>query len=318
MQRVVGDKAAPHQTPQRLDRLTWIASTCGLMKRVEETGTGRFENSKQLFFTLRERLRQRPLLRQQRQLVGKKQRDASVAFANRLHSRPGNFAGRNQRVKTRRVIVRNARRQNRRLHQRCRQRRSLQALDSIKKRIEVGVTQITMTCPTRREQSHPVREEARQRVLLHRLDLAAQLGERLAPNLAQNFRIAPLAMKGARTESALKHAALAGKLAQRILYCNGIQRKSIRGLAQRERPMGARVAANKLEHRVRHRLQQRRRKPGRQWNSQTIAVAGRILCSNQAPFAAKAQLKQSPRTSEPVDMLQKLPRTHAPRQLVAG
>ena len=163
-----------------------------------------------------------------------------------------------------------------------------------------------------------MREEARQRVLLHRLDFAAQLGQRFAANLPQDLRIAPLAMKTAGTEAAFEHAPFMRKLPQRIFDHDRVQRKTIRSLAQRERPMGARVAANQLQHRLRHRLQQRRRQPRRQRNPQPIAVARRIFGGNQPPLAGNAQLQQAPRADQPVDMRQQIRRSHAPRQFLAA
>ena len=76
-----------------------------------------------------------------------------------------------------------------------------------------------MRSASRREQSLPMREEARQRVLLDRLDFAAQFGERFAANLAQDFSVAPLAMEAAGTEAALEHAAFVASDAKRILNC---------------------------------------------------------------------------------------------------
>ena len=75
-----------------------------------------------------------------------------------------------------------------------------------------------------------MREEAGQRVLLHRLHFAAQSGQRLAANLPQHLRIAPLAMKAAGAESSLKHAALVGQLAQRVFDHSGIEGKTVRRL----------------------------------------------------------------------------------------
>ena len=154
----------------------------------------------------------------------------------------------------------------------------------------------------RRQHALPVREEARQRVLLNWFHFAAQLGQRLAANLPQNLRVAPLAMKASGTKSALKHAALVRKLPQRIFDGFGIQRKSFRSLAQRERPVRARITAHQFEHRVRHRLEQRSRQTRRQRNSKAIAIARGIFGGNQPLFAGDAQLKQAARANEPVDI----------------
>jgi len=87
------------------------------------------------------------------------------------------------------------------------------------------------SCATRRQHSLPVGEKARQRVLIHRLHFAAQLGQRFAANLPQNLGIAPLAMEPAGTETAFEHAALMRKLPQHGLDGLCVQRKSFRRLA---------------------------------------------------------------------------------------
>ena len=63
------------------------------------------------------------------------------------------------------------------------------------------------TAATRREQSLPVGEEAGEGVLLDRFDFAAQLGERFAADLAEDFGVAPFAMETAGTEAAFEDAA---------------------------------------------------------------------------------------------------------------
>jgi hypothetical protein len=226
MKRIVRDQAAPHQAPQGFDGLARIASACRLVQRIEEAGSSGFKNCQQLFFALRKRLDKRPLLGEQWQLVSEEESDAAIPLSDGLDAGPRNFAGSDKRIETRWRIVRNARRKNGRLDERRGQRCALKALNRIEERIEVSVS-----CSARCEQTLPVRKEARQRVLLHWLNFAAQLGERLAANLAENLRVAPLAMETARTESALEHTALAGELPQRVLHSYSIQRKSVRGLA---------------------------------------------------------------------------------------
>ena len=59
----------------------------------------------------------RPLLREQGQLIGEKQCDAPVALTDGFNAGPCHFAGGNQRVQSRRIVLRNARGQNERLEQ---------------------------------------------------------------------------------------------------------------------------------------------------------------------------------------------------------
>ena len=93
-------------------------------------------------------------------------------------------------------------------------------------------------------------EEAGQGVLLDRLDFAAEFGERLAANLAEDFGVAPLAMKAAGTESALENAAFVGKLAERIFNHCGIERKAFGGLAQGEWAVGAGISGGRVQGRA--------------------------------------------------------------------
>ena len=152
------------------------------------------------------------LLREQRQFVSEEQRYASVALADRLHAGPCHFARGNQRVEAARRVICNARRQTPDVSsKRRRNRRSLQVFDRIQQRIKMS-----MSRSPRRKHALPVREEARQRVLLHWFHFAAQLGQRLAADLAQNFRVAPLAMKTAGTEAAFEHPPFGGKQVQSL------------------------------------------------------------------------------------------------------
>ena len=70
MQRVVGHKPAPHQAPQRLNRLAGIARAHCLMQRIEEARSRSLKHRKQFLLALGERLNQWPLLRKQREFIG--------------------------------------------------------------------------------------------------------------------------------------------------------------------------------------------------------------------------------------------------------
>ncbi len=81
--------------------------------------------------------------------------------------------------------------------------------------------------------------------------------------------------------------------------------------------MRARIAAHQFKHRMRHRLEQRSRQPRRQRNAQPIAIARGVFGGDQPLFAGDAQLQQSPRANQPVDMLEQVRRNHAPAQFLA-
>src|SRR6185369_4482182 len=89
MKRIVGDKTAPDEAPKGVDRLTWITAARGLVQRVEEIRTGRFEHCEKFLFALGQGFEQGPLLRQQGKLVGEEKCDAPVPFPDRLNASPG-------------------------------------------------------------------------------------------------------------------------------------------------------------------------------------------------------------------------------------
>ena len=105
-----------------------------------------------------------------------------------------------------------------------------------------------MRTPAWVEQPLPLSEQPRQRVLLDRFDLTTQFGERLAPDLAQDFGIAPLAMKTARTETALEYPAIDCELAQCIFDGRQIEPEAVSNFPLRKWTMGARIPAYQFEH----------------------------------------------------------------------
>ncbi len=145
-----------------------------------------------------------------------------------------------------------ARRQNGALRKRCGDGRALQIFDRIEKRIEIRAA-------ARSEHALPVGEKASQRVLLHRLDFAAQARQRLAPDEPQHFGIAPFAMEAAGKKSTFEDAAFLGELAQGVLDFGCVQCKSFGGSAQREGAVGTRIAAHQLQNWMRDWLEQRSR-----------------------------------------------------------
>ena len=140
VERVVGDEAAPDQAPEGIDGFAGIAAAEGLMERIEEAGAGGFEHGEQLFFALGERVDERALLGEERQLVGEEEGDAAVALADGFDAGPGDFAGGDERVEAGGRVVGDARGKDGGLDQRCGQRRALQALDGVEQRVEIGVT----------------------------------------------------------------------------------------------------------------------------------------------------------------------------------
>src|SRR5579862_1120901 len=258
VKRVVGDEAAPDQAPKRIDGLAGITSASRLVQRIKKAGAAALECSDQLLFALRERFCDGPFLNQKRKLVGQKQPNASVALAERFNTRPGHFAGSNQRIEPRGIIAGNTRRKNGGLEKRRGNRRSLQIFDGIEKSIEMG-----RAASPRVDEALPVRKKSGKCVLLNRLDFAAETGKRLAADLAENLGVAPFAMESARTETALENAAFPREPMQLFFDQRGIEREAISGFKQGKRAMRPRIAADQFEHGLSHRFKERRRQAGR-------------------------------------------------------
>ena len=166
-------------------------------------------------------------------------------LAERIESAPHNFARGDQRVEIGRRILLQARRQNRRLHQRCRQRRSLQVFDRVEQRIKAAPLL---------KHALPVRLQPRKHLLFDRLYLLAKPRQRFSANLAQHLRVAPLAMNAARTESSFNDATIEHQRVQSGFHGLRIQPESLSSFLRGERPMRARVAANQLQYRRSHRI----------------------------------------------------------------
>ena len=166
------------------------------------------------------------LLREEGQLVGEEESDAAVALANGLNAGPGDFAGGDQRVEAGRSVVGDARGQDGRLEERCGERRALQAFNGVEQGVEMRVPAVP-----RRKQALPVGEEAGQRVLFDGLDFAAKLGQGLAADLAEDFRVAPLAMRAARDGSRLRgRGRRAASRRRALLDDGGVERQTDRRL----------------------------------------------------------------------------------------
>src|SRR3954466_8689408 len=105
-----------------------------------------------------------------------------------------------------------------------------------------------MRSAARVQQTLPMGDQTRQGVLLDGFDFFAEFCEGFAPNLAKDFGIAPLAMKPARTEAAFEYPSLDGELSQGVFDHCGVERESIGDIRLRKWAMRAAEAANKFQH----------------------------------------------------------------------
>ena len=139
-----------------------------------------------------------PARRQQRQLVGEAQPHPAVARPDRPGADPHHLAGRAQLVELALAVVRRPGRRARRSRASTRRAARRPAAPS------ASTTRVDAAA--RRRDAVPRREEAGQRLLLDRLDLAAQRGQRAAAQLAQHVDVAPLAADAVGAELAAHDA----------------------------------------------------------------------------------------------------------------
>ncbi len=129
----------------------------------------------------------------------------------------------------------------------------------------------------RRPDVLPLRQEPPQRRLLHRLDLLAEGGERPTAQPPQHLDRTPLGAARARAELAVHDPAVGGEAAQRVGDDGGSEAEAGRGIRDRERAVGAGVAADQVADRVVDRLDERGGDADRQRHAEGVAQAGGIL-----------------------------------------
>ena len=218
-------------------------------------------------------------------MIGQIQRDAAVAFAERFEAAPDDFAGGEQRVEVRALIVFDARRQDFRFDARCRQRRALQRFDDVEQRVEALA---------RTRQALPCGDEASEHRGLDRFDLAAQLRERAAADLAEHARLAPFALGAARTEIPFEQASHADQPPQHGLDDRSAEAEAARDFGGGERAVRARVAHQQIAERIAHGREQRFRQSERQRRTERIAIAGRIFDGDEPRLARDRHLDRAP------------------------
>ena len=227
---------------------------------------------------------------EERHLVGEIKGYAAVAFAQRLDAGPGDLPGSDERIEIAGLVVGDARGQDSGLDKRGGDRRALQLLDDVQKRVH---------SPAGRKQALPVGEEAGQGLLLDRLDFFAQPGKRFAADDAQNFGIDPLAMQAAGTEASFDDAVFGGEMIECLLGLRRVQGKAESYFVEGKRSVGAGVAADEFEDRLGDWFEQRGGDAGRERNAETVAVAGAVFNGHEAFFAGDAEFQDAPGADQP-------------------
>jgi hypothetical protein len=125
----------------------------------------------------------------------------------------------------------------------------------------------------------PAEQEAGVRVLLDRLDLAAQRRQRTTAQLAQHVDVAELAAAAVGAELAAHHPTVGfqrGEGAHRTVDGDA---EASGEILHRERPVGARIPAHQAFERVRHRLGERPRQAERR-RARRLGASQRRSCSS--------------------------------------
>ena len=130
----------------------------------------------------------------------------------------------------------------------------------------------------------PRHGKTRQRTLLNRLDLLAQPRERALPQRAQYAGVDPLAAMSAGTELALDDGPDHRELAERALHERWADAEATREVADRERTVGARVAASERGKWPRLADEERIRKALRHHGAERVPVFRGVLGGDEARF----------------------------------
>ena len=214
---------------------------------------------------------------EQHRVVAEEHRDA---VEPRTH--PHELAGRAQLVELLRPVVGHAPLQHLRLPQRHRQRQRLQRDERLAQR-RAPVDPV------------PARQEAPERGLLGRLDLAAKRGERRAPQPAQHVGVAPLALDAARPQLATDERLVALEREQDVLDVDAERLVRLRG---RERPTPARPPLHELAQRVGAALEEHVRQPGRRHDPERVAVPSSVLGGEERLPRADSHADRTPLAHE--------------------
>src|SRR5262245_47147039 len=159
-------------------------------------------------------------------------------IAKRLETTPGDFPCCGERVEIGRVIAPHARRQNLRLEDRRRERRSLKVLDRIEQRIEPE---------TRARHALPAGEQAPEDGWFYRLDLLAQSRERSTSHRLKHVRIAPLASGSSGPEFTFQQPAGGGQGLENRFGRRPPKRIPLGEVRGRERPMRSRKTPSEIK-----------------------------------------------------------------------
>ena len=319
---VAGDVAAPGQLPERGMQLRGIGVHM-LGDLAREEGAAAPQHVENGLPQPGGRIAARLRLRGKR--VGchlaQVQRHQAVAIARRAVAGPDCLAGRQQLVQHEGPVVAHARRQDKALPLRCRQRQPRQLLQHA--RHAGGALQRPL-----REERRVVRRAGRQLrhqclPLQHELDVGVLRGglrglprrlQRALAQAAQHVLGHPFVPRGGalrkpvrilraqvalHAEAALEHLALGLQPFERLVGHRGAQPEMRCHLARGEGPVGARVPGDEVPQRIGHGLAERLRDARGQPGAQRVAKPRRVFDGGPALFARHRDAHGAVRRFEP-------------------
>ena len=285
---VVGDLARPHEVPQRLlELLARDAADVGQQVGEEARAGGEPLADRVVGLALGRLLRRRRP--EQPHVLAEVERHPAGAAAERARADPHELARGAQRVHPRRRVGADAARQHVALPHLGGQREPLQADQRLAQPVGPGARGRVAV------DALPVRQEARERALVGRLDLLAQRGERGAPQPPQHLGVAPLALRAARAQLAAHE--VAGGL-ERLQHRREVDAVALAQRVGLERAVRAREAPHEPLHRVGHVLGERLGQPGRRHRAERVAEQPGVLGRGPAPLAADPDRDRAPLVGE--------------------
>ena len=268
-QRVVGHLAGPHQVPQRGEQLV-VGGTdhAGAQLAPEHRPAALEHGADRLVDRLVGPVDLLPTRREQRQLVGEAEPHAPVVRADRAGADPHHLARRAQLVEQRRAVVGDTSGEHVALERRRDDRRAGEHAEGLDERLGAAPGGA---------HALPRRQERGQRLLLDRLDLAAQRGQRPSAQLTQHVDVAPLAAHAVGPELAA-HQALVGLEGAEGAEDPGLRDAEPGGhVALDERTVGAGVATDEVLERTQHRVGEHLRQAEGKGAAERVAVAGGVV-----------------------------------------
>ncbi len=303
-ERVVRDLTRPHQIPQCTESFRVGCSGCRGDDAVPETRTALFEHRANCIVQ-RTDGRFGPLEGRQQviDLVGEEKSHAAVVRADRSGTQPHDLTAGEECVEVGRAIAAHTLGQHVGFECRCHDRRALQHLNDVDERIGPAALarQPTRRRGIRTRNAVPCRQEAREHLLLDRLDLAPQRGERASSDLSQHLDVAPFAFDAVGPERAEHHTTFGLECPQHSGDAIGGNTQPARDCGHEEWRVRTREPRDDRLEWTRDGLGEVARQAHRQGTSECVAVESCVLGRDESLFAGDRHRNDAPFSDEAFD-----------------